>query len=216
MNTLINASTELGWYDFSQVMNGNTVNNYIGGFSQAFGTSTEVRVACRPVRGSTKITLDSTRGISKLNGLVDLHVQNPFADEDRDMDAVYVQVAVEAKLHLDITEDYKIAGQFTDIQTEVKDFRTYFYSFTTIDGLSAQMSVLNYWLISYLNETLNAGLELPVPEWLIAPLSKPRFRKYADGYFLVDTEPKENNGGSSSGKSKSPRMPTDHVTAFLQ
>jgi len=110
MNTLINASTELGWYDISQIMNGNTVNNYIGGFSQAFGTSTEVRVSCKPVRGSTKMTLDGARGISKLSGLVNLHVQNPFADNDRDMDAVYVQIAVEAKLHLDITQDYKIAG----------------------------------------------------------------------------------------------------------
>ena len=56
------------------------------------------------------MTLDGSRGISKLSGLVDLHVQNPFADNDRDMDAVYVQIAVEAKLHLDITQDYKIAG----------------------------------------------------------------------------------------------------------
>ena len=83
MNTLINASTELGWYDFSQIMNGNTINQYIGGFEQAFGTSTEVRVACKPVRGSTKMTLDGARGISKLSGLVDLHVENPFADNDR-------------------------------------------------------------------------------------------------------------------------------------
>ena len=122
------------------------------------------------------MTLDGSRGISKLSGLVDLHVQNPFADNDRDMDAVYVQIAVEAKLHLDITQDYKIAGRFTDIKTKVEDFRTYFHSFTNIDGFSAQIGVLNNWLISYLNEILNAGLELPVPEWLIAPLSKPRFR----------------------------------------
>ena len=105
------------------------------------------------------------------------------------MDAVYLQVEMIASMLMDISDDYLITGEVTDIKTEIKDFKTYFYSNTTKEGLDARLSFLDPWAISYLNNMLDMGLELPLPAWLIAPMTKPRFEQY-DGYFLFDTEPK--------------------------
>lgn len=106
------------------------------------------------------------------------------------MDAVYLQVEMVATMRMDIREDYKISGEVYDIVTTIKDFKTYFYSHTTKEGLDARLSFLDPWAISYLNNLLDIGLELPLPKWLLTPMTEPRFAQY-DGYFLFDTEPKE-------------------------
>lgn len=42
MNSLINTSLELEWFDFTETMNGDAINNYLRGFDEAFGSFTEV------------------------------------------------------------------------------------------------------------------------------------------------------------------------------
>ena len=91
------------------------------------------------------------------------------------MDAVELLIEMVATMRMDIREDYRISGEVSEIVTTIKDFKTYFYSHTTQKGVEAKLSFLNPWAISYLNNLLDIGLELPLPEWLIAPMAEPRF-----------------------------------------
>jgi len=64
-----------------------------------------------------------------------MHIQNPYAT--RPMDAVVLTIEMVAKMRVDVTLDYKITGKVTDITSTIKDFQTYFYSLTTVEGLAA-------------------------------------------------------------------------------
>lgn len=90
---------------------------------------------------------------------------------------------------MDIREDYKITGEVTDIKTDIKEFKTYFFSRTTKAGLQSRLSILDPFALSYMNNLLDEGLELPLPAWLFAPMTQPNLKQY-EGYFLFDTEPK--------------------------
>lgn len=74
IQSLINSSLDLQWYDFEYKATGDDVNNYIKGFSQAFGTFSEVDITVRPVPDMQKVTFGGKRGISKFTGLIDIHV----------------------------------------------------------------------------------------------------------------------------------------------
>lgn len=102
------------------------------------------------------------------------------------MDAVYIQVKYTALIHINIDENYKIIGNVQNIKTEVKEYVPYFYSRSNIKGLDASLSILDPWAVSYLNNMLDQGLQMPLPDWLLAPMRKPRFKQY-QGYFLFDT-----------------------------
>ena len=190
MQSLINASLELQWYDLNQTMNGDALNNYIKGFSIAYGDFTEIEIKIKPVAGSQRVTFNSEDGLATLTCLINLHVENPFAD--RHMDAVTLDIELVANMRIDITPDYKVTGMVEDLTTEIIDFKPYFHSYTTEKGLSAQLAFIDPWAISYLNNLLQQGLDLPLPEWLIAPMTEPRVETY-DGYILFDTEPREDH-----------------------
>ena len=74
------------------------------------------------------------------------------------MDAVELLVEMVATMEMDIREDYKISGEVIDLVSTIKDFKTYFYSHTTQEGLDARLSFLDPWAISYLNNLLDIGL----------------------------------------------------------
>lgn len=190
MQSLINASLELQWYDLNQTMNGDALNNYIKGFSVAYGDFTDIEIKIKPVAGSQRVTFSEKEGQATLTGLINLHVENPFAD--RHMDAVTCDIELVATMRLGVTEDYKVTGVVEDLKTEIIDFKTYFHSYTTKASLSAQLAFIDPWAVSYLNNLLEQGLDLPLPEWLIAPLTKPRVDTF-DGYLMFDTEPKEDS-----------------------
>lgn len=105
------------------------------------------------------------------------------------MDAVYMLVEVVMTMMLDISNDYLITGEVTGLDTEIKEFKTYFYSRTSKEQLNSRLKFYDSIPRSYINNMLKQGLELPLPTWLLAPMTKPRFTQY-DGYFLFDTEPK--------------------------
>lgn len=90
MNSLINTSLDLQWYDFTQQLKGDAVNNYISQFSKAFGDKTIVDIVAKPVKDTQNLRISGTKGITKLTGLVDMLIQNPFAS--RKMDAVKLTV----------------------------------------------------------------------------------------------------------------------------
>jgi len=50
--------------------------------------------------------------------------------------------------------------------------------------------LLSPWAVSYLNAMLYQGVEIPIPDWLKAPITQPRFKQYK-GYFLFDSQPRE-------------------------
>ena len=77
-----------------------------------------------------------------------------------------------------------------NIKTEVMEYVPYFNSRSNKKGLDASLAILDPWAVSYLNNMLDQGLQMPLPDWLLAPLNKPRFKQY-QGYFLFDSEPKE-------------------------
>ena len=74
------------------------------------------------------------------------------------MDAVELLVEMVATMEMDIREDYKISGEVIDLVSTIKDFKTYFYSDKTQEGLDARLSFLDPWAISYLNNLLDIGL----------------------------------------------------------
>ena len=46
------------------------------------------------------------------------------------MDALYVQIEMFSTVRMDISHDYKIIGEVINLQTEIKELKTYFYSET--------------------------------------------------------------------------------------
>ena len=131
--------------------------------------------------------MSGSKGLTTLTGLVNLHIQNPFAD--REMDAVRITIDLEATIRMNIMPDFKITGKVHDLKTKMHDFKAFFWTYATKESLDSQLSFLDPWAISYINNLLNEGLELPLPEWIITPMTKPRFKQY-DGYWLFDSEPK--------------------------
>ena len=116
-------------------MNGDALNNYIKNFSTAYGDFTEIEVKITPIPGSQKVTFSGHDGLGKLTGLINMHVENPFAEKH--MDAVTLDLELVATMRLDVSPDYKVTGHVEDISTSIKDFKTYFHSYTTAEGLSA-------------------------------------------------------------------------------
>ena len=52
MNSLINSSTDLGWYDIVKTMKGDDIDQYISGFANAYGSQTNVEISCKPIKGT--------------------------------------------------------------------------------------------------------------------------------------------------------------------
>ena len=71
--------------------------------------------------------------------------------------------------------------------------------------------MLTPWAISYLNNMLDNGVEIPIPDWIKAPITKPRFKQY-QGYYLFDSEPKEE---ASTDLPNEPEIPL-LASSFLQ
>ena len=105
------------------------------------------------------------------------------------MDVVRLSVELTAQVRMNIRPDYKISGKVEDLKTNITDFKTFFFSYATIESLTTELDMLDYWAISYMNNLLDQGLELPLPEWIIGPMTKPRFKQY-NGYWPFDSEPK--------------------------
>ena len=51
LDSLINTSLDLNWYDFTQTMNGDAIDDYIKGFASAFGSWTDCEVSAKLVKG---------------------------------------------------------------------------------------------------------------------------------------------------------------------
>ena len=75
MNSLINSSIDLGWYDLVKSMTGDDVDQYISGFANAYGSRTEVEITFKPIAGTQKLTIKGgKKGVTKLTGLVEMHI----------------------------------------------------------------------------------------------------------------------------------------------
>ena len=153
LNSLINASLDLQWYDLTKVMNGDSINMYIRGFAEAFGSFTDVTIVAKPVKGTQKVALEGGKyGVAKFTGLVNMHILNPFAD--REMDVAVLTVEITASAQIDIRTDYKLTGEVMDLTTDIKEFEAYFHTTTTKEGLDAQLAFLDPWASSYFNNML--------------------------------------------------------------
>ncbi len=64
MNSLINTSLNLKWYDFTQELKGDAINNYIDSFTNAFGSKTQVTVTAKPIKGSQKLRISSKKDVT--------------------------------------------------------------------------------------------------------------------------------------------------------
>ena len=153
LDSLLNTSLTLKWYDFSDEMSTAAINNYIDHFEKAFGSKTKVKVTAKPVAGTQKLSVSGSKGLTTLTGLVNVHIQNPFAD--REMDAVRLTVEVVAKVRINIRQDYTITGAVHDLKTNLIDFKSFFYTFATKESLSSQLEFLDPWAMSYINNLLD-------------------------------------------------------------
>ena len=70
------------------------------------------------------------------------------------MDAVYMQVEVVVTMMLDISNDYLITGEVTGLDTEIKEFKTYFYSRTSKEQLNSRLQFYDSIPRSYINNML--------------------------------------------------------------
>ena len=64
MNSLINTSLNLKWYDFTQELKGDAINNYIDSFTTAFGSKTLVTVTAKPIKDSQKLRISSKKDVT--------------------------------------------------------------------------------------------------------------------------------------------------------
>jgi len=55
---------------------------------------------------------------------------------------------------MDISEDWKITGEVTDIKTTISEFQTFFFSRTGKAQLETRLKVINPYFMSYLNNLL--------------------------------------------------------------
>lgn len=75
LNSLINSSIDLGWYDIVKTMNGDDIGQYISGFANAYGSRTEVEIKCKPVKDTQKVTITGgKKGMTELTGLLEMHI----------------------------------------------------------------------------------------------------------------------------------------------
>ena len=115
-------------------MTGEAVSNYIDHFDTAFGARTKVKVVARPVKGSQKLQVADRDTIVTFN--VDVNIKNPFASEQREMDAVRASVEVTASVRINIRPDYKITGKVKDLKTKILSFKTFFKTYSTQESLT--------------------------------------------------------------------------------
>ena len=57
-------------------------------------------------------------------------------------------------MRMDISEDWKITGEVTDIKTTISEFQTFFFSRTGKAQLETRLKVINPYFMSYLNNLL--------------------------------------------------------------
>ena len=56
--------------------------------------------------------------------LLDVHIKNPFFAQE--IDAALIQLKLKFKFKFVLTEDLRIKGQITDLETSISDFIPYF------------------------------------------------------------------------------------------
>lgn len=57
MSSLVNAMVDLDWFSRVDATQSDDVNQHIDGFSEAYGSRTDVKLKCKPVKGSQKLSI---------------------------------------------------------------------------------------------------------------------------------------------------------------
>ena len=93
-------------------------------------------------------------------------------------------------VELDVDFDYRLTGKLIDIDMKVLEFKPYFFSHTDKQRLESNIEILERIAgESYLKEILKEGMEVPVPEWMLATMQQPTVTAY-DGYIVFASQPK--------------------------
>ena len=94
LQTLIEATADLGWIDASRTAPSKVVNDYLDGFEEAFGEHPDVKVQVTAEHSpnETSIQIVDDDGIASLDAGINMHIKNPFYKTD--MDVAYVHVTM--------------------------------------------------------------------------------------------------------------------------
>ena len=92
LESLINTSLDLKWFDITEKMTGDAIDDYVKGFAEAFGSWTECHVVAKLVKGKQKIEIPGGNNPQTiLRGTVNVHIINPYSTNG-ELDAVFVEL----------------------------------------------------------------------------------------------------------------------------
>ena len=83
----------------------------------------------------------------------DTHIRilNPFTDE---YDAVTLKCKMTTTIEFELLEDFKLAGEISDMQVSVSDMKVYFMSNVTTEMMNLQVEALAKPFVSLVNSQL--------------------------------------------------------------
>jgi hypothetical protein len=148
MNTAVRASHEQGLLKATQKVSSTYLKTFFTNWEEVFGKSQNIKVLLQS-ENEPHVEVSSRKSI--ITADTRIRILNPFTDE---YDAVTLKCKMSTTIEFELLEDFKLAGEISDMRVSVSDIKVFFMSEVTTESMNLQVEALAKPFVSLINTQL--------------------------------------------------------------